>query len=531
VPPVSAARITLPDRYRVVRHLANGGMASVWEAHDELLDRAVAVKVLASHLSEDERARRRFQREARAVAGLSSHPHVVTIYDVGEHDGRSFIVMELLGGGSVADRIRGGRRVSVAETLQWLGEAGQALDAAHDAEIVHRDVKPGNMLLDERGRLALADFGIARVAWEEQLTQTGQVLGTAAYIAPEQAMGDPATAASDRYCLGVVGFELLTGRRPFEAEHFAAQARAHVEDDPPAASDVDEDLPPAVDDVLWRALAKRPEERWPSCGAFVEALEGALAPRRRAAAPTTAATRPMTGRARRTTEPPSRSCHAGAAAAPPSRRGYEAATSTQAARRGGGAGTTPPSRRGAAAGPPSRRGFGAAAVVALAVVALLAVAAIALLGGSGGDNDRRAQTPTATASPRAERTPKPKASATPTPTPSPTPTPTATQEGSSSVPGDDPAALQRRAFELNNAGQPAQALPYAQKAVELCQGSDKVSPCAYALFEYAKALRLTGNPQAAIDVLHERQQRFPQDQPKAVEKELKAAEKAAKKGD
>jgi eukaryotic-like serine/threonine-protein kinase len=509
VPSVSATRITLPDRYRVVRHLANGGMASVWEAQDELLGRAVAVKVLASHLSEDERARLRFQREARAVAGLSSHPHVVTIYDVGEHDGRSFIVMELLGGGSVADRIRGGRRVSVAETLQWLSEAGQALDAAHDAEIVHRDVKPGNMLLDERGRLALADFGIARVAWEDQLTQTGQVLGTAAYIAPEQAMGDPATPASDRYCLGVVAFELLTGRRPFEAEHFAAQARAHVEDDPPAASEIDNDLPRAVDDVLWRALAKRPEERWPTCGAFVEALEGALAPRRRAAAPTTAAMKPLAPRTRR-------------AGAPPPRRGPDGAT----------------------AAPAPRRGFGAAALAALAALLLLAVGAIVLLsGGGGGDGDRGSATPTPTASPRAERTAKPKASATATPTPTasatptptPTPTPTATaaptQQASSSVPGNDPAALQRRAFELNNAGQPAQALPYAQKAVELCKGSDKVSPCAYALFEYAKALRLTGNPQAAIDVLHERQQRFPNDQPKVVDKELKAAEKAAKKGD
>jgi serine/threonine-protein kinase len=499
-------------------------MASVWEAQDELLGRAVAVKVLASHLSEDERARRRFQREARAVAGLSSHPHVVTIYDVGEHDGRSFIVMELLGGGSVADRIRGGGRVSVAEALQWMGEAGEALDAAHAAEIVHRDVKPGNMLLDERGRLALADFGIARVAWEEQLTLTGQVLGTAAYISPEQAMGDPATAASDRYCLGVVAFELLTGRRPFEAEHFAAQARAHVEDDPPAASEVDEDLPPAVDDVLWRALAKHPEDRWPSSAAFVEALEGALAPRRRAtAAPATAATRPMTSRTRSTTAPPPRT------SAPSSQRSRAGATPATASQRGRGGAAAPPGRdrARAGAGPPARRGIGAAALIALAAVALLAVAAIALLGGNGGggDRDRNAQTPTATASPRAERTSEPKASA--TPTASPTPTATATQEPASSAPGNDPVTLQQRAFELNNAGQPAQALPYAQKAVELCRGSDKVSPCAYALFEYAKALRLTGNPQAAIDVLHERQQRFPQDQPKAVEKELKAAEKAA----
>src|SRR6478736_4238788 len=115
MPPASPARISLPDRYRVVRHLANGGMASVWEAHDELLDRAVAVKVLASHLNEDDRARRRFQREARAVAGLSSHPHVVTIYDVGEHDGRSFIVMELLGGGSVGDRLRRREPIPFAE--------------------------------------------------------------------------------------------------------------------------------------------------------------------------------------------------------------------------------------------------------------------------------------------------------------------------------------------------------------------------------------------------------------------------------
>ena len=192
--PQATARITLPDRYRVVRHIANGGMASVWEAHDELLDRPVAVKVLASHLSEDDRARRRFAREARAAAGLSSHPHVVTIYDVVEHDGKSFIVMELLRGGTVADRLRAGEDIPHRVALRWLEEAGSALDAAHEAGIVHRDVKPANMLLDEKGRLALADFGIARLGLEDQITQTGQVLGTAAYISPEQAMGEPSTA-------------------------------------------------------------------------------------------------------------------------------------------------------------------------------------------------------------------------------------------------------------------------------------------------------------------------------------------------
>src|SRR4051794_20491481 len=276
MPPVTPDRISLPERYRVVRHLANGGMASVWEAHDELLDRDVAVKLLAPHLGEDERARKRFQREARAAAGLSSHPNVVTIYDVGEHDGHVFMVMELMRGGSVADRLRTGERISHETALRWLREAAAALDAAHEAGIVHRDVKPANLLLDERGRLAIADFGIARLAWEDQVTATGQVLGTAAYISPEQAMGEPATAASDRYALAVVAFELLTGDKPFVAEHFAAQARAHIEDPPPAASGRADDLPRAVDAVLGRGMAKDPADRFGSAAAMVEALDGAL---------------------------------------------------------------------------------------------------------------------------------------------------------------------------------------------------------------------------------------------------------------
>src|ERR1044072_5423209 len=165
MPPVSPARISLPDRYRVVRHLASGGMAAVWEAHDELLDRDVAVKILAPHPGEQDRARRRFQREARAAAGLSSHPHVVTIYDVGEHAGRVFMVMEIMRGGTVADRLRSAREIPFATVVRWMREASEALDAAHDAGVVHRDIKPGNLLLDTQERLAVADFGIARGAW------------------------------------------------------------------------------------------------------------------------------------------------------------------------------------------------------------------------------------------------------------------------------------------------------------------------------------------------------------------------------
>src|SRR3954452_22841100 len=291
VPPSSTARISLPERYGVIRHIANGGMASVWEAQDELLARPVAVKLLASHLSEDDRARQRFQREARAAAALSNHPNVVTIYDVGEHDGRTFMVMELLTGGTVADRLRSGDQISPRTAMRWLRDAASALDAAHAADVVHRDVKPANMLLDEHGRLAIADFGIARLALEDQLTATGTVLGTAAYISPEQAVGDPATASSDRYALAVVAYELLTGQRPFEAENFAAQARAPVEDDPAPPSERNPDLAPEVDAVLARGLEKAPEARYGSAGELVDRLDDALhaAP----PAPTTKRTRAL----------------------------------------------------------------------------------------------------------------------------------------------------------------------------------------------------------------------------------------------
>jgi eukaryotic-like serine/threonine-protein kinase len=275
--PAAKSHLALPDRYVALRHVANGGMASVWVAEDRALGREVAVKLLATQFLDDPRAVRRFLREARAAAALSSHPHVVTIYDVGEHDGRPYMVMEHLDGGSVADAVRDGRRVPPGRALAWLRDAASALDAAHAQGVVHRDVKPANLLLDRRGRLAVGDFGIARVAFEDTLTATGQVLGTASYIAPEQVRGEPATAASDVYSLGVVAYRLLTGRRPFALDNFVAQARAHVEDDPPRASQLEPSLPTSVDAPLLRALAKDPGARWPSATAFVDALARALA--------------------------------------------------------------------------------------------------------------------------------------------------------------------------------------------------------------------------------------------------------------
>src|SRR3954471_16415544 len=274
--PAPLAPFSLPDRYRLEGGIAAGGMAAVYAAHDELLDRPVAVKVLAEHLNSDDAARRRFQREARAAAALSSHPAVVTIFDVGEHEGRSFIVMERRTGGTGADQVLEGAG-DPRRALQWLRDTAAALDTAHERGIVHRDVKPANLLLDEHDRVAVADFGIASLAYEsDRFTQRGLVLGTAAYISPEQATGEPATAASDRYALAAVAFELLTAHKPFEASHFAAQARAHIEDPVPSASRVNPRLPRAVDAVLRRGLAKDPEERWTTATAFVDALHSAL---------------------------------------------------------------------------------------------------------------------------------------------------------------------------------------------------------------------------------------------------------------
>jgi eukaryotic-like serine/threonine-protein kinase len=481
VPPVSPARITLPARYRVVRHIANGGMASVWEAEDELLGRSVAVKVLASHLSEDDRARLRFEREARAAAGLSSHPHVVTIYDVGEHDGRVFMVMELMRGGTVGERLKAGRAISDETALRWLREAAGALDAAHEAGVVHRDIKPGNLLLDDHDRLAIADFGIARLAMEDQLTATGQVLGTAAYISPEQAQGKAATAASDRYAFAVVAFELLTGAKPFQAEHFAAQARAHVEDPPPRATELDASLPRGVDPVLERGMAKEPSERWGSATAMVEALQRAMGSSR----PPTEPTRPI-------------------ATAPP---------------------------------PPRRRG-GAPLLAGLAALALLAVIGFALL--SGGDdrgsdgNDQQAKTERPSKKRKATPTPTPTAKSTPEPTATATATPTATPTATTApTNGPDLARarqLQLQGFNARRAGDFEAALAASTQALKACGDAHALDPCGFALYEIGADLNALGRNEEAIPYLERRLSEYGDNSSGEVQAELDRArgEKADK---
>jgi len=268
--------IDLPPRYRDVRPLARGGMGEVLRATDTELGREVAVKVLSERYAGDETLVRRFRHEALAAARLSGHPNIVTIFDVGEGAGRPLIVMEYLPGGSLEERLRGRGPAAPAQVLDWLEDAAGALDAAHAAGVVHRDVKPGNLLLDERGRVKVADFGVASAAGLDSFTQTGTILGTAGYLSPEQARGERASAASDRYALAVVAWELLTGRRPFAAETPAAEAAAHVAAPVPSAHDANGRLPAAVDDVFRRALAKDPGARFPTSVGFVEALRGAL---------------------------------------------------------------------------------------------------------------------------------------------------------------------------------------------------------------------------------------------------------------
>jgi predicted Ser/Thr protein kinase len=495
-------------------------MASVWEAHDELLGRSVAVKVLAGHLSEDDRATRRFQREARAAAGLSTHQHVVTIYDVGEHDGRTFMVMELMRGGTVGERLKAGRAISDETALRWLREAASALDAAHEAGVVHRDIKPGNLLLDDHDRLAIADFGIARLAMEDQLTATGQVLGTASYISPEQAVGDAATPASDRYALAVVGYELLTGSKPFTAEHFAAQARAHVEDDPPPATERDPSLPRGVDPVLARGMAKDPGDRWESATAMVDALERAMGSTR---PEPTEPTRPLA---------PVAAVPAGA----DTRVGDDRGTPLGADGETPAATTAPRAVSGRTGGttPTARRRSGGILLAGLAALVLLAVLGFVLL--SGGDNGRSdgGNKPKASATPRKrEKTPSPTPTAEKTASPTATATATATAtETAPPTSGPDLARarqLQLQGFNARRAGDYETALSSSMQALDACGDEHALDPCGYALFEVGAALNALGRPKEAIPYLERRLNEYGDNSSGEVQAELDKA-KGSKPG-
>jgi eukaryotic-like serine/threonine-protein kinase len=431
-----ASTTILPPRYLSPERVAEGGMGEIYRATDEALGRDVAVKILAERYAQDEPLRARFTREALAAARLSGEPHTVTIFDVGEHAERPFIVMEYLPGGSLEDQLKAGS-VAAGDALAWLDDAALALDAAHERGVVHRDVKPANLLLDASGRVRVADFGIASAAGMDSMTKPGTVLGTAGYLSPEQAQGERAGPATDCYALAVVAYELLTGERPFRRDSATAEAAAHINDPVPSVCTRRNELPCELDPVFERALAKDPTERYSTCGELVAELRHALddaAGRTRVGAPlpATAATAPLRRRRSR--------------------------------------------------------------VPLLAAVALLALlgggVALAMLA-SGGDGNPQAQTVIRTVTAEGKQTVKTVTEPAPTTAPTTQATPPSSQSA---------AALNDAGYTKMQAGDYQGALPLLEQAVQQLQGTSSITE-AYADYNLAYTRLKLGNCDGVADLL------------------------------
>jgi eukaryotic-like serine/threonine-protein kinase len=334
-------------RYRIERRLGAGGMSTVFMATDTVLERSVAVKLLAEHLAEDEAFVARFRREALAAARLQ-HPNIVQVFDSGQDPDsrRHYIVMEYVDGPSCADLLRGRKRLEVDETVQIVRDSCHGLDYAHRAGVVHRDVKPGNLLIAEEMRTTkLADFGIAKAAEQTRITQVGSVLGTAAYLSPEQARGDEAGPASDTYSLGVCAYQFLTGRLPHEYASLTELALKQQQDPIVPITEYRPEVPRELDEAVRLSLEREPAARYTSALEFGHAIDAGLHGERTAATerlalsdtdPTrameaTSATRamPRTGYAPPQPEP----VQTAAPAAPRPRRDERAARRTAARRR------------------------------------------------------------------------------------------------------------------------------------------------------------------------------------------------------
>jgi beta-lactam-binding protein with PASTA domain len=265
------AETLVAGRYRLLGRLGSGGMADVWCAEDKMLDRRVALKFLHERFAQDEQFVERFRREASAAAGLQ-HPNVVGVFDRGTYEGSHYIAMEYVEGASLNDLIQ--RGLSVDEAVEIVRQVLAGARYAHANGIVHRDLKPQNVLVDSEGRARVTDFGIARAGVSE-ITQTGSVLGTAQYLSPEQAQGLPVTAASDIYSIGVMLYEALTGRVPFEAESPVSVALKQVSERPRPPSQLNPAVSRALDAVVLKALAKDPANRFASADEFLAALDAA----------------------------------------------------------------------------------------------------------------------------------------------------------------------------------------------------------------------------------------------------------------
>jgi serine/threonine-protein kinase len=266
----------IADRYELEELVGTGGMSTVFRAHDRQLERRVAIKILHEHYAADPEYLERFRREARAVARLS-HPNIVTVIDRGVVDGRQYIVFEYVEGENLKELVVRSGRLPVPQALELVLAVADGLSFAHDHGLVHRDVKPQNVLLSREGEVKVTDFGIARsLHVEHGVTQTGTVLGTGEYLAPEQASGKQISPTTDVYSLGVVLWELLAGDVPFTGDNFVAVALRHVNEPPPHLRERRPDVSPRLDAAVQRALAKDPARRFPSMAAFAQELRACL---------------------------------------------------------------------------------------------------------------------------------------------------------------------------------------------------------------------------------------------------------------
>ena len=259
------------ERYEIVKNIGEGGMANVYLANDTILDRKVAIKVLRGDLSNDEKFIRRFQREALSVSNLS-HPNIVEVYDVGEEDGSHYIVMEYIDGKTLKQLLKKRDTLTLSEVIDIMTQLTDGISHAHESYIIHRDIKPQNIMIEDDGRIKITDFGIAMALNATQLTQTNSVMGSVHYLAPEQASGKSATIKSDIYSMGILMYELITGNVPFKGDNAVEIALKHMKDKIPSVRKLDPSIPQSVENILLKATAKNPRNRYDNAKEMYEDL-------------------------------------------------------------------------------------------------------------------------------------------------------------------------------------------------------------------------------------------------------------------
>ena len=269
----------ISDRYQVIKSIGEGGMANVYLAYDTILDRNVAVKVLRGDLANDEKFVRRFQREALAASSLSN-PNIVEVYDVGEDNGEYYIVMEYIEGRHLKQLLKKRGKLTVREAVDIVMQITDGLSVAHDSYIIHRDIKPQNIMILENGLVKITDFGIAMAMNSTQLTQTNSVMGSVLYLPPEQASGKGATLQSDIYSIGILFYELLTGKLPFKGDNAVEIALKHLKEPLPSVREEDPDIPQSVENIIIKATAKNPKNRYSDAREMHEDLKTCLEPER-----------------------------------------------------------------------------------------------------------------------------------------------------------------------------------------------------------------------------------------------------------